>query len=238
MIKKPSLVWLLPYRDSLFSNWYARQQSCLRRLPIVFFLVTLLCISSMLMLHSCSRAEYSTPDELHEFVADEDNGLAKSVDLELYSIKITHRPTDLLVHQELDNTTVSNSVIDSLRSKYSRYYYFILSLSANGKEALHQPGQSDAYGDLVQTLSFRMGSYVNLTTSSADTIPVADFMINRTFGLSESTDLLFVFNREKTKGTEWIQFNLYEFGLGVGDQKFRFKTEDLEAVPRLDFLKR
>ncbi len=92
-----------------------------------------------------------------------------------------------------------------------------------------------AYSDLVQTLSFRMSHYVTLTTAPADTIPVGDFMLNRTYGLSQSTDLLFVFNNEKVRGKEWIQFNLNEFGLGTGNQRFRFRTKDIETLPGIDF---
>lgn len=82
-----------------------------------------------------------------------------------------------------------------------------------------------------------MGNYVTLTTASADTIPVGDFMLNRTYGLSQSTDLLFVFNKEETERAEWVQFNLNEFGLGAGNQRFRFKRKDLEDLPRLNFEK-
>jgi hypothetical protein len=109
-----------------------------------------------------------------------------------------------------------------------------MSLSSNDKEALHQIA-SDQYSDLVQTLSFRMSNYVTLTTSVNDTIPVGDFMLNRTYGMSNSTDLLFVFNREKTKDTDWVQFNLNEFGLGIGNQRFRFDMHTLENVPEVAF---
>ncbi|HEY9048675.1 MAG TPA: hypothetical protein VIN08_22365, partial [Ohtaekwangia sp.] len=142
--------------------------------------------------------------------------------------------TDLWVYQEIGKHKATPEQIDTLRKKYSQYLYFILSLSANNKEALHQAA-SDQYGDLVQTLSFRMNNYVTLTTSANDSIPVGDFMLNRTYGMSNSTDLLFVFSKEKAKGKDWIQFNLNEFGLGIGNQRFRFEMSDLENIPEVTF---
>jgi hypothetical protein len=79
-----------------------------------------------------------------------------------------------------------------------------------------------------------MNDFVTLTTAQ-DTIPVGDFMLNRTYGMSNSTDLLFVFSRDKAKDKDWVQFNLNEFGLGAGNQRFRFRTNDIADAPGVDF---
>lgn len=181
----------------------------------------------------CSGPEYMTPEELVSYVSEEENGLHKSAEANGTKINVTYRPTDLWVHQELDEHTYDTLQISSLRKKYSGYYYFIVSFSRNNKEALHQHNDFSQYSDLVQTMSFRMPDYVTLTTSSADTIPVGDFMLNRTYGMSASTDILFAFNREKAVERDWVQFNLNEFGLGTGNQRFRFSTEDLNEVPEI-----
>jgi hypothetical protein len=182
---------------------------------------------------SC-KPEYLSPEALTAFVADENNGCATSAKIGETTIAVTYRPTDLLVHQETGDVAVDPKKLEALRQKYAAYYYFILSLSHNNKEALHQ-SSGEQYSDLVQTLSFRMAEYVTLTTAASDTIPVGDFMLNRTFGMSPSTDLLFVFSKEKAKEKEWVQFNLNEFGLGVGNQRFRFRTKDLEGLPEIKF---
>jgi len=181
----------------------------------------------------CSPPEYLTTEELTKYISDPDHGLVQHAEVNGYTLDVTYRPTDLLVLQEIDDHADANK-IQSVRDKYSKYYYFILSLSKNSKEALHQVG-TDQYSELVQTLSFRMGGYVNLTTSSRDTIPTTDFVMDRTYGLSSATSLLFVFDREKTKDKDWVQFNLNEFGLGVGNQRFRFRTRDLSEAPGIKF---
>lgn len=184
-------------------------------------------------LTACSSPGHLTPEELTKYIANEDNGLIKKAEINDTKIEVTYRPTDLWVHQELDSEAADTAKVSELRNKYSSYYYFIVSLSRNNKEALHQAGDFGTYSELVQTMSFRMAEYVTLTTARQDTIPVGDFMLNRTYGLSPATDLLFVFSKEKAKDKEWVQFNLNEFGLGIGNQRFRFRTKDIENAPKI-----
>jgi hypothetical protein len=186
---------------------------------------------------SCSSPEVNTEEELNQYIQDADHNLFKRTEINGYTLTVTFKPTDLIIAQELGDGLGSQGDLDHLRKKYSSYYYFILSISKNNREALQPSEAGDQYSDLVQTLSFRMNEFVSLTTSAQDTIPVGDFMLNRTFGLSANTDLLFVFNKGKASGKDWVQFNLNEFGLGTGNQRFRFKIKDLENVPTLTFAK-
>jgi hypothetical protein len=192
------------------------------------------CLYLILLSTTACQSRFFSQDELIAFASNEENGLKKSVDLGKTKVEVMYRPTDLMVQQETGIEAVNTSHLEALRRKYNNYLYFILSLSNNDKEALHQTNGLQ-YSELVQTLSFRMNDYVSLTTSAQDTIPVGDFILNRTYGLSSSTDLLFVFNKEKAVGKEWVQFNLNELGLGIGNQRFRFKAKDLQNVPRLKF---
>jgi hypothetical protein len=197
------------------------------KVPLLFLFTILI---------SCSAPEYLTPEQLNKYVFDVDNGLTQKTEINGYLVDVTYRPTDLLLKQEIGDQPVSADKIKSLRSKYEPYYYFVLNLSKNNKEALHQvDGGMGQYSELVQTLSFRMSNYVNLTTTAQDTIPTGDFILNRTYGLSNATSLLFVFSKEKAKDKDWIQFNLNEFGLGIGNQRFRFKTKNLERTPKINF---
>jgi hypothetical protein len=166
---------------------------------------------------------------------DEDNGLIQRSEINGYSIEVFYKPTDLLIHQEVNGEDADDTILKSIRSKYEPYYYFTLNLSRDKKEALQVNGDMGQYSELVQTLSFRMNGYVNLTTTAQDTIPTGDFILNRTYGMSDATSLLFVFNKEKAQDQDWIQFNLNEFGLGVGNQRFRFRTKDIEAAPKINF---
>lgn len=197
-------------------------QAIIRYSPVMLVLIVL----------SACKPNYVEPDELTAYVLDEGNGVHKAVVINGVKVEVTYRPTDLWVSQEIGDTAPDLLEVSELRKKYDPYLYFVVSLSHDGREALHQVNRG-VYGDLVQTMSFRMREYVTMTTNAQDTIPVGDFMLNRTYGMSTTTDLLFVFSREKVKDREWVQFNLNEFGLGVGNQRFRFRMEDLEGTPRI-----
>ncbi len=189
-----------------------------------FFLIVLLI--------GCEPKTFSTEKELIAYIQDESNGLKVINDVGDYKVAVIYRPTDLLVKQEVGEKPAKEA-IEKARKKYQNYYYFILSLSKSGKEALDQSQGFGQYSEMVQRLSFRVPEFVNMTTSASDTIPVADFILNRTYGLSSSTDVLVVFNKEKAIDQKWVQFNLNEFGMGLGNSRMRFKVKDLEGCPKV-----
>ncbi len=183
---------------------------------------------------SCTPA-YLTEDELKKYLVDSNNGLSKEVLIDDYNVRITLRPTDLLIAQELGSTNDTTQV-SRLRQKYGSHYYFVLSLSKNDREAIQAGTMPQSqFSELLQTISFRMGMYVNMTTPRRDTIPLTDFIYNRTFGMGSSNDILLVFNKDKVREQEWVQINLAEFGLGLGRQSLKFFRKDLDEIPEIDF---
>lgn len=195
----------------------------------------LLCAFTLCTLfYSCSPPEYLSERELTAFILEEKNGLSKSVDVYSTNIRIAYRPTDLLVAQELNQGDVIESQIQAVRNKYNKHYYFTVSFSHAGGEILNAPKARMAdFSALLQTISFGMSEVVNLTTSIRDTIPVADYIYSRTFGMGRSTDLLFAFDKSKAVGQKWLKLNIEEFGLGTGMQSFQFKIPDLEKAPKI-----
>lgn len=192
-------------------------------------------MSSLILCTIACTSSSLTKDELMAYIADEDNGLRKSATVGNTEVQVQYWPTDMCLAQELQGSADASKHLDSLRRHYNRYCYFVLGLGKDNREALHQ-GDVDfkSYSDLLQTLSFSMADYVIVTTPARDTIPVGDFTLSRTYGVGSATELLFAFSREKMGGQEWIQFNLNEFGLGIGNQRFRFRTRDFEEVPPLE----
>jgi hypothetical protein len=182
---------------------------------------------------SCAPKHLSE-DQLKQYILEPDNELVKEAVVEDYKIRVAYRPTDLLIAQEL-GTSQDIARINALRTKYSNQYYFILSLSKNDREAIQAGIMPQAqFSELLQTISFRMGAYVTMTTAARDTIPLTDYAYNRTFGMGSSNDILLVFKKEKMTG-DWLQINLAEFGLGVGRQSLRFMRKKLDNVPKIDF---
>ena len=152
-------------------------------------------------------------------------------------IKVSLRPNDLLVWQEMEGKTDTTNIREAF-DRYSGYLYLMMQLSVGEKDALYALSRDQIeFNERLQVLSFRMNQFVNLTTSNADTLLVADFYYSRMFGLSTSNDVLFVFNVEDIDPVDWISFNTQEFGFGSGRQSFRFDWKEIQKVPKLEELK-
>ncbi|NOS93653.1 MAG: hypothetical protein HOP30_17180 [Cyclobacteriaceae bacterium] len=184
---------------------------------------------------SCAKQKVSE-EELKKYIRDVDNGLRQSIKAGEFAVEATYQPTDLFVLRELGSSKADTASLNKWHKKYGGHYYFILSISKNGKEAI-TPTQMpyDEFSDLLQTVSFRLGEYINMTTAKQDTIPLADFIYNRTFGMATGSDILMVFDKKKAAQTDWVQINLKELGLGLGTQNFRFDRERLDEAPEIDF---
>jgi hypothetical protein len=154
--------------------------------------------------------------------------------LDNVNLQLSYKATDLIVEQELEgNSNADTSIVSMLREQYGKYAYFVLNLSSNTGNLLYQ--DMAYFNERLQNLSYRMDQYVYLTTSSEDTIAVADYNYPRMFSHSTSLSLLFAFERERIKETKWIDFHLKESGFGFGNQRFRFETKKIQNTPKILF---
>lgn len=193
-------------------------------------------LSCILFLNSCSSPSYLPESELQAYIKEESNGLIKKRTIDPFKFTVQYRPNDLVILQEVGDD-LEPEKIAAAANNFEKYAYFILNLEVDGGSALYKSSQDMAiFSERLQTLAFGMSERVSLITSESDTIRVADYVFDRTFGMG-STMLMFVFNNEKLADTDWFTFNLKEFGFRTGDQKFRFETSDLTAVPRLEELR-
>jgi hypothetical protein len=189
----------------------------------------------ILLITSCNPT-LVTEQQLIAYIQDEDNGLIKTKEQNGYKLTVYYKPTDFVINQYTENGVIEKPKLDTLKKQFKNYAYFVLSLQKDKSNALYNMEQGyDAFSETLQTLAFRMDQYVQLTTSNSDTIPVADFIYPRLYGASPSTDILFVFNNTQFSKNDWVQFNVKEFGLGVGRKNFRFKTSDIQQIPTLKF---
>lgn len=179
----------------------------------------------------CCSKEAVSEDELKAYIQDESNYLSKTAKTDGYQVNVSYKPQELLVKQEMD---AGGANLSALQEKYGQHIYFILSLSKDNHEVLDKGAET--YSDLVSTLSFRMSEFVSLTTSGKDTLHAVDYVFSRTYGYSGANNLMFAFAKEKITKSKWIEFNLEEFGLGLGRKSFRFEMDDMENIPRLSIL--
>ncbi len=184
-------------------------------------------------LSSCEQKKFNTKEELLAFIAKPENNYTQNKSVAGYDFTITYKPTDLLVQQEL----VDNTNIDSLRAKYSKYLYFNVTISKNSQEILNGlAGDRNKFGAMVNQLAFGMGDKVNLISKSKDTIPLADYIYPRLYGMGGGTSMLFVYPKDaKALDQEYLYFTIEDIGLRIGEIGFKIPTKIIKQQPKLAF---
>lgn len=200
----------------------------------VFFVVKNPLLLLILLLFAFSCTQNFTREEMFEYIKNPKHGLLQEKTINNITISLTYRPSDLLAWQEIQaEDTLTKDRIKEIRNRYNQQYYFLLSISAGGKEILSSAADRQWFSGMVNQLAFGMNEKVNLV-SGKDTLRLLDYNYPRMYGMSPSTDILFAFEKKKTSGEEII-FMLKDIGLMTGDTKFKFKTKKLNSTPKLKF---
>lgn len=201
--------------------------------------------------YSCSSKSFKTKEDLWTYLKDTDNGYLQQKNVNGYDFSLLYKPTDLLVLQELGAHTESSlsaekadpgqkEKIKALRKKYSKYLYFNLSMSRNGKELLSTtPKNRQQFGAMVNELAFEMHEKVHLFTPKKDTLILLDYNYPRMYGMSGATTMLFVYPRDKKYlQEEALNFTIQDLGTYTGEVKFKIETVKLKNELQLSFLRR
>ncbi len=191
----------------------------------------------MLAIGSCSQKTFDNKEELMAYVVDPENGYTQQKTVNGVNFSLAYRPTDMLVQQELSEHA-EKSELDSLRKKYGEYMYFNLSLSKNNKEVLNGlVSNRNGFEVMVNQLAFGMGEKVHLISQTRDTISLADYIYPRLYGMSGSTNILFVYPRDKKIiGKEFFYLTIEDLGLETGEVGFKIPTKSVKNEPKLNLI--
>lgn len=190
------------------------------------------------MLFSCSRDQFDSASKYQDFISDETNGYLQKKTVNGIHFTLQYKPTDMLVEQEIVELSEEN--ISTLRNKYKQYLYFNLGMSKDNRELLSAtPKNRNEFGAMVNQLAFGMGDRVNLISAARDTLPLLDFIYPRMYGMSGSTNILFVYSRdENSLNGEFLNFIIQDIGLFTGEVKFKIPTTLIIDAPTLSFNKK
>ena len=194
---------------------------------IIFFMV--------ILFNKCTPKKLSL-DELNTYVQDESNGVKQIQIAGNVTYTLTYKPHDLLIWQEVQSSkNRKDSLVKHLKKKYENYDYYILSISAGDKDILNGASTDmQMFSQNLQTLSFRMSEYTYAVTEKKDTLSLADFYFPRLYGMGGSTQVILAYKRSKEPG-KFIDIFLDDIGVGTGRQVFRFKKENIEKIPSLEY---
>ncbi|MGJ8733391.1 MAG: hypothetical protein ACSHW4_09595 [Cellulophaga sp.] len=171
-----------------------------------------------------------------QYINNEDNSFKQEKTINGVDYSLLYKPTDIMVHQELVENYTKEEV-NLLREKYNKYMYFTLSMAKNNQELLtSKVGSKEFFGAMVNQLSFGMGDKVHLITDTRDSIPLADYVYPRMYGMGGSTTILFVYPRDKkVMKSDYLNFTIEDLGFGTGEVGFKLKTRAIKNEPTLKF---
>jgi len=186
-------------------------------------------LSALLLIFSCQGK--LSKKELQAYIVDADNGLLQKKQVRGLNVQWKYRPSDLVAQQMLDKSKPEEW--DSLQTHFAKQSYFILSLSRGGQELLGSYTGAQAFGKMVSQLAFGMRQKVLMYYPGADTLNILDYHYPRMYGMSNSSDMLFAFEKIENKQKE-IYLELQDLGYGTGKMRFIFQTKNIINTPKLD----
>jgi hypothetical protein len=181
----------------------------------------------------CKQADLKNAEEMTAFLEEPSNNLTRKTMINDIEISVTYMPIDLLIYTDIGGEPADYKRISRLEQKYQGQHYFKISLSKNNKDVLQYLG-SDQYERLLNTFLYSMRDFVQVTTSGNQSIPINEFSMVRAANEGKQTELLFWFGKYRSIGNESINIRLREFGLGTGDQEFKFHLDDMNQAPKID----
>lgn len=183
---------------------------------------------SAIVLPSC-RAPITDRNELVSYINDEANGLKQSRHLSDLNIAMTYMPWQMFKAGSSASVTKKSEMLQ-LQNKL----FFVLNLSAHGKEYLRQLPY-DKYSEMVQVLSFRMNGFTELIPDDGKPIEPQSVLYQQTYGLSKADNILITFDQGNLLQQKEITIRIGEFGLNTGNLNFKFNINDINKIPKINF---
>lgn len=190
----------------------------------------------VLVAASCQK-NFTDEAEMQAFIADQSNNYSSSKTVNGIDFTIQYRPTDLMVKQEAGDSP-SVDLVNKLREKYKQYLYFSVMMRGSQGELLNYvAGDKTKFGKMVNTFAFDFNNKAHFIISQRDTIPMADFVYPRMYGMGSETTILIAYPRNKVvhSNSDHAHFIIEDLGLETGDISFKIDLDVLQNEPKLQF---
>jgi len=191
-----------------------------------------------LALTSCKPEVIKDPQESMRYMADKRNGLVKEATIAGIKMKVKYLPASYLAYNIAKNElTVSAGKRDSLVMRYANSLTFLVNIGPGEGEHfdITRLGVKDYEGFVqrVNDLVFESKEWMKLENAGeiydASLVKMEDLN-----SLQPGRDFIVVFDKREWKGEE-LCFHYKDEIYNVGQNKFIFKTGDINDVPEFKF---
>ena len=176
---------------------------------LALFIIQVGCINSI------KQEDMSAYLETHKLILEKDVNSIK------YKVSVVSN--EVIIRQILKETSAKNK-IDSIKQLYDKFLYLSAEISRFGTEILSSQAGSQQY----KNFEFGIGDKAKLTTDNGDTLQLLDYNFPRTYGLTNASRILFVFEMPDLSNSKYIEFSLADFGFHTGDVRFKFQSKKIQ----------
>lgn len=199
------------------------------------------------MFLGCSRMTIESDHEMLRWINNEENGFTQSKYANGLKLTVKYLPMEYLVLKELKSSkTYSRKTVDSLIGRYKNSKAFVFTISPDereesGSDVMYKNVQSlSEFKQRVWDMNFNINQFVKLKSDKSEFEPVLSTMEN-IYGLGKQRSVYFVFSdNEKSKGLHEatdLDFVYTDEIYNTGISHFIFKKDDLDKLPKVNFLK-
>ena len=174
----------------------------------------------------CCNQPIKSKTSLTRYLSDSTHGLTKGREINKIKAAVTFMPWQAIASK---TGSKDPSSVKVLKSKY----YFVLGLSANGKELLRQL-PFNQYSEMVQVLAFRLRPYVSIVRDDGKVVEAEDCLFQQTYGMGRENEVLLVFNRSELKDAKEMNLKIKEFGLNTGNLDYTINTKEIGQMPAIE----
>jgi hypothetical protein len=188
-------------------------------------------------LQNCTQPQILDEHTLQEYVTDPNNGLVQEQVYQGTLLRVSYRPTDLLLKRELKHIDKwDHHTVDSLRQVYQSKAYFTISLSNNHQEIENKfLGDQMLYTEALQYLNSGIAQDFRMVTNLGDTLRPIGHLYTRLYNTTGHTHVSLIFDRQPMQKAAYFELLFEDTKLGLGSSRYPFYCEDIEAVPALAF---
>jgi len=194
------------------------------------------------MLLACNNSTTDFKEYLH-YLSNKENGLIKEKTVSGINLKVKYLPTNYLVYNELKNeVNPTIEVIEETKNEYKNSVTFMMILGPDKGESFDITRVSisnyQEFAQRIEKMNFSMTDFVKLRINEQEYTPELAQM-ESTYGLEQHRKILFVFKAIDAEGnkilTEDVQFVYNDELFHTGTNKFKFKLNDIQEIPELQF---
>lgn len=185
---------------------------------------------------SCSKNSLGKADYI-SYIEDPANKASVVREKNDVQYKLIYCPSDYIIAQEFKVDEVKEASFRKRENDLKDLDYFKLRIkikNSNKEVVLHNTSNEQEAKEAYEYLSYGFDQNIyTVRNAQADTIPVALYHFERTYGVVPYVDVLFAFKKDTTNKDEMLKIFINDVVFTNSTLSFEFEKEQLNRLKRL-----